>query len=90
MSKATSLKRKKGLEPYCNLSLYYVTGPKWLNRQCNGCNMRSKKADFQFNRQVGTGTYGVVWQAVRTIDGKTYAIKELDLRYLQKRVRAGF
>lgn len=54
------------------------------------CNMRSKKADFRFIRQVGAGTYGVVWQAVRTIDAKTYAIKEIDLRYLQKLVRAGF
>lgn len=54
------------------------------------CNMRSKKADFHFSRQVGAGTYGVVWLAVRTIDGKTYAIKELDLRYLQKQVLAGF
>ena len=48
--------------------------------------MRSTKADFIFSRQVGAGTYGVVWQAVRRLDGNTYAIKELDLRYLQKRV----
>lgn len=48
--------------------------------------MRSTKPDFLFSKQVGTGTYGVVWQAVRKLDGKTYAVKELDLRYLQKRV----
>ena len=52
------------------------------------CGMRSTKADFLFSRQVGTGTYGVVCQAVRKADGKTYAVKELDLRYLQKRVNA--
>ena len=45
--------------------------------------MRSIKADFLFSKQVGTGTYGVVWQVVRKLDGKTYAVKELDLRYLQ-------
>lgn len=50
--------------------------------------MRSTKADFIFSKQVGTGTYGVVWQAVRELDGKTYAVKELDLRCLQKRVNA--
>lgn len=48
--------------------------------------MRSSKDDFTFNRRLGTGTYGTVWQAVRKQDGKTYAVKELDLRYLQKQV----
>ena len=54
------------------------------------CGMRSTKADFIFSKQVGAGTYGVVWQAVRKLDGKTYAVKELDLRCLQKRVNAFF
>ena len=54
------------------------------------CGMRSTKADFIFSKQVGAGTYGVVWQAVRKLDGMTYAVKELDLRYLQKRVNAFF
>ncbi len=48
--------------------------------------MRSTKADFVFGKLLGTGTYGVVWQAVRNQDGKTYAVKELDLRDLQKQV----
>ena len=48
--------------------------------------MRSSKEDFTFNKRLGTGTYGTVWQAVRKQDGKTYAVKELDLRYLQKQV----
>ena len=46
--------------------------------------MRSTKADFSFDKQVGTGTYGIVWQTRRKQDGKTYAVKELDLRYLEK------
>lgn len=49
--------------------------------------MRSAKADFTFTDTVGTGTYGTVWRAVRKQDGKTYAIKEVDLRYLHKQVR---
>ncbi len=48
--------------------------------------MRSSKEDFTFSKRLGTGTYGTVWQAVRKQDGRTYAVKELDLRYLQKQV----
>ena len=48
--------------------------------------MRSTKDDFNFDKQVGTGTYGIVWQTRRKQDGKTYAVKELDLRYLEKQV----
>ena len=48
--------------------------------------MRSVKADFLFGSALGEGTYGVVWQAVRKQDGNTYAIKELDLRFLQRQV----
>ena len=48
--------------------------------------MRSAKADFTFADAVGTGTYGTVWRAVRKQDGKTYALKEVDLRYLHKQV----
>lgn len=47
----------------------------------------STKSDFTFGTQVGAGTYGVVWQAMRRLDGKTYAIKELDLTCLDKRVK---
>lgn len=46
--------------------------------------MRSVKADFTFQKQLGSGTYGVVWQATRKFDGQTYAIKELDLRLLDR------
>lgn len=46
--------------------------------------MRSVKADFTFQKQLGSGTYGVVWQATRKLDGQTYAIKELDLRLLDR------
>jgi len=49
--------------------------------------MHSSKEDFTFSKRLGTGTYGTVWQAVRKQDGKTYAVKELDLRYLQKQVK---
>ena len=49
--------------------------------------MRSVKADFVFQKQLGTGTYGVVWQATRKVDGQTYAIKELDLRLLDRQAR---
>ncbi|KAL3142029.1 hypothetical protein ABBQ32_004664 [Trebouxia sp. C0010 RCD-2024] len=44
----------------------------------------SSKSDFIFGRQVGAGTYGLVWQALRRLDGKTYAVKELDLTCLDK------
>ncbi|DBA78119.1 TPA: hypothetical protein ACH3X2_008092 [Trebouxia sp. C0005] len=50
--------------------------------------MRSSLEDFTFNNRLGTGTYGTVWQAVRKQDGRTYAVKELDLRYLQKQEQA--
>lgn len=50
--------------------------------------MRSVKADFTFQKQLGSGTYGVVWQAARKLDGHLYAVKELDLRLLNR--QAGF
>ena len=46
--------------------------------------MRSVKADFTFGKQLGAGTYGIVWQATRRLDNQTYAIKELDLRLLDR------
>ena len=47
---------------------------------------RSTKDDFHFESRLGSGTFGVVWRAVRKLDGKPYAIKELDLRYMNKKV----
>ena len=47
---------------------------------------RSTKDDFDFESRLGSGTFGVVWRAVRKLDGKPYAIKELDLRYMNKKV----
>lgn len=47
---------------------------------------RSTKDDFQFESRLGSGTFGVVWRAIRKLDGKPYAIKELDLRYMNKKV----
>ncbi|KAL3153507.1 hypothetical protein ABBQ38_011839 [Trebouxia sp. C0009 RCD-2024] len=49
----------------------------------------SSKSDFIFGRQVGAGTYGLVWQALRRLDGKTYAVKELDLTCLDKQTVLG-
>lgn len=48
--------------------------------------MRSVRTDFAFGKQLGTGTYGTVWLAARKVDGKTYAVKELDLRLLDRLV----
>ena len=47
---------------------------------------RSTKDDFQFESRLGSGTFGVVWRAIRKLDGKPYAIKEVDLRYMNKKV----
>ena len=54
--------------------------------QVPNTSMHSSRADFDFIKPLGTGSYVVVWQAVRKHDGRTYAVKELDLRYLQKQV----
>jgi len=40
---------------------------------------RSTKDDFTFGSKLGSGSYGVVWLAVRKWDKKSYAVKELDL-----------
>lgn len=49
---------------------------------------RSTKDDFTFGAKLGSGSYGVVWLAVRKWDKKSYAVKELDLADMGRKVRA--
>uniref|UniRef100_A0A061SER0 non-specific serine/threonine protein kinase n=1 Tax=Tetraselmis sp. GSL018 TaxID=582737 RepID=A0A061SER0_9CHLO len=46
---------------------------------------RSTKDDFTFGSKIGSGSYGIVWLAVRKWDKKSYAIKEIDLADLGRK-----
>jgi hypothetical protein len=48
--------------------------------------VRSTLDDFSFAERIGSGSFGVVWRAVRKQDGADYAIKEIDLQGLSKKV----
>ena len=48
--------------------------------------VRSTLEDFHFAERIGSGSFGVVWRAVRKQDGVSYAIKEIDLQGLSKKV----
>jgi serine/threonine protein kinase len=48
--------------------------------------VRSTLEDFVFEERVGSGSFGIVWRAVRKQDGLAYAIKEIDLQGLSKKV----
>lgn len=50
---------------------------------------RSTYDDFAFQDRIGSGSFGVVWRAVRKQDGQSYAIKEIDLQGMGKKVRGG-
>jgi len=46
---------------------------------------RSTKDDFTFGAKLGSGSYGIVWLAVRKWDNKSYAVKEIDLADLGRK-----
>jgi serine/threonine protein kinase len=48
---------------------------------------RSTLADFVLHEKIGAGSYGVVWRVVRKVDKQTYALKEIDLHGMSKKVR---
>ncbi|KAI8475589.1 MAG: kinase-like domain-containing protein [Monoraphidium minutum] len=46
---------------------------------------RSTLADFVLQEKVGSGSFGVVWRATRRLDGRAYALKEIDLHGMSKK-----
>jgi hypothetical protein len=47
---------------------------------------RSTLDDFVMRERIGSGSYGVVWRGTRKADGQTYALKEIDLHGMSKKV----
>lgn len=47
---------------------------------------RSTYEDFIIKEKIGSGSYGVVFKVVRKIDKQTYAMKEIDLQGLARKV----
>ncbi len=47
---------------------------------------RSTYHDFTFQERIGSGSFGIVWRARRKQDAQEYAIKEIDLQGLTKKV----
>lgn len=47
---------------------------------------RSTYDDFTFQERIGSGSFGIVWRARRKQDAQEYAIKEIDLQGLTKKV----
>lgn len=48
---------------------------------------RSTYEDFIIKEKVGSGSYGVVFKVVRKVDKQVYAMKEIDLQGMSRKVR---
>lgn len=48
---------------------------------------RSTYDDFIIKEKIGSGSYGVVFKVVRKIDKHVYAMKEIDLQGMTRKVR---
>lgn len=47
---------------------------------------RSTYDDFIIKEKIGSGSYGVVFKVIRKIDKQTYAMKEIDLQGMSRKV----
>lgn len=48
---------------------------------------RSTYDDFVMKEKIGSGSYGVVFKVIRKVDRHTYAMKEIDLQGMSRKVR---
>lgn len=48
---------------------------------------RSTYEDFVIKERIGSGSYGVVYKVIRKVDRNTYAMKEIDLQGMTRKVR---
>lgn len=48
---------------------------------------RSTYDDFIIKEKIGSGSYGVVFKVVRKVDKHVYAMKEIDLQGMSRKVR---
>lgn len=48
---------------------------------------RSTYDDFIIKEKIGSGSYGVVFKVVRKVDKHVYAMKEIDLAGMSRKVR---
>jgi serine/threonine protein kinase len=49
---------------------------------------RSTYEDFIMKEKIGSGSYGVVFKVLRKVDKQVYAMKEIDLQGMSRKVRA--
>ncbi len=49
---------------------------------------RSTYDDFIIKEKIGSGSYGVVFKVVRKVDKHVYAMKEIDLAGMSRKVRS--
>lgn len=63
------------------ISWVYATPP----LQQAAANMaRSSLEDFKIEGKLGSGSFGTVYQVTRKLDGRQYALKEIDLRCMSE------
>jgi NIMA (never in mitosis gene a)-related kinase len=48
---------------------------------------RSTFEDFIIKEKIGSGSYGVVFKVIRKVDKQVYAMKEIDLQGMSRKVR---
>ena len=50
--------------------------------------LRAPSSDFDWGRKLGSGSFGVVYEVSRKHDGRTYAIKQMELAGMKQREQA--